>query len=120
MEKLVGDYQCSFRKNQSTVDKIFSIKIIMEKCYKFNIDIPQLFVDFKQAYDSIDKKLFSILKELGIHPETIRLVRLTLSKMSGRVRIQNGFSEEFEVKRGLRQGDMLLTSLFNLCLEYAI
>jgi hypothetical protein len=35
----------------------------MEKCYEYNINLHQLFIDYKQAYDSVNRsKLFVTMK----------------------------------------------------------
>jgi hypothetical protein len=39
MEDIVGNYQAGFRRNKSTTDQIFAMKQILEKCYKYDIDI---------------------------------------------------------------------------------
>jgi hypothetical protein len=46
---------CGFRKNRSTSDKIFTIRQMIEKHYEHNQDLNMLFVDFKRAFDSIDR-----------------------------------------------------------------
>jgi len=53
-ENANGKYQCGFRKNRSTSDQTFIIREMMEKHYEHNQDLCMLFVDFKQAYDSIE------------------------------------------------------------------
>ena len=49
--KSIGEYQCGFRRNRSTVDHIFSIRQILEKKWEYNKDVCQLFIDFEKAYD---------------------------------------------------------------------
>ena len=39
IETKLGDYQSGFRPNRCTIDNIFMIRQIIEKCYEYNIDI---------------------------------------------------------------------------------
>jgi hypothetical protein len=106
-EELLGDYQCGFRKSISTTDHIFALRNIMEKCYEYNITLHQLFIDYKQAYDSVNRnKLFVIMKEFGI-PTGVNLIQMTLPETKTKVKIQSDMSGEFTIGRGLRQGDVL-------------
>ena len=41
----IGDYQSGFRKEMSTTDQIFNLGTILEKFYKYNLDLPILFID---------------------------------------------------------------------------
>ena len=45
------------RQGRSTINQIFMLKTILEQCYEFNIDLHLLFIDFKKAYDNIDRKV---------------------------------------------------------------
>lgn len=58
IEKTVRNYQCRFRKGKSTTGHIFALKKIMSKYYGFGKDLHLVFVDYKQAYDSVDKEEF--------------------------------------------------------------
>ena len=121
MESTVGEYQGGFRVGRSTTDQLFSIRQILEKCKEYNIELHQLFVDFKAAYDSvIRRKLWRVMEELGIPDKLISLTKLTLIGSNGRVRIRNRYSDAFDIEEGLRQGDPLATLLFNLVLEAAV
>jgi hypothetical protein len=64
---IIGDHQCGFRRNRSTTDQIFYIREILEKQLDYNEAVHQLFVDFKEAYDSVRRKvLYNILIEFGV------------------------------------------------------
>lgn len=120
-ESIIGDYQCGFRSGRSTTDQIFTIRNIMEKCYEYNIPVHQLFVDYKEAYDSIERPyLFETLHVLGVPAKLVRLVEMTLKKTRGKISLAGAKSREFNVARGLRQGDALSCMLFNLTLERVI
>jgi hypothetical protein len=67
VNKVIGDHQCGFCHNRSTMDQIFYIRQILEKKWEYNGTVHQLFIDFKKAYDSIKGEvLYNILLEYGI------------------------------------------------------
>ena len=120
-ESIVGEYQCGFRVGRSTTDQLFNIRQILEKCKEYNVEIHQLFVDFKAAYDNVSRrKLWRVMEEFWIPNKLISLTKLTLSGATSRVRIRNKLSETFDIEEGLRQGAPLATLLFNLILEAAV
>jgi hypothetical protein len=94
---------------------------VLEKAYEFGIDLHLLFIDFKQTYDTVDRKyLFEGLKEFGIPKKLVNLIKMTLIGSNCRVKIQGQLSSNFKVKVGLRQGDALPTILFNIVSEKVI
>jgi hypothetical protein len=120
-ESNVGEYQGGFRVGRSTTDQLFSIRQILEKCKEYNVETHHLFVDFKAAYDSVNRrKLWRVMEEFGIPNKLISLAKLTLYGANSRVRIRNKLSDAFDVEEGLRQGDPLATLFFNLTLEAAV
>jgi hypothetical protein len=77
-EEILGDYKCGFRRDRSTTDQIFALKNILEKCYEYNITLHQLFIDFKQAYDSVTRNnLYSIMRQFQTPKKLISLVQMT-------------------------------------------
>src|SRR5215475_1633648 len=116
VEEILGDYQCGFRKGRSTTDQIFCLRTILEKTYEHKVDIHQLYIDYKQAYDTINRtELEEIMKEFGIPSKLVRLTKMTIENTNSKVRIQGKLTPSFETTIGLRQGDSLSTLLFNLC-----
>lgn len=80
-EKVVGRYQTDFRMDKSTVDQISTLRQILEKTQEHNIETHHIFVDFKAAYDTINrKKLFKAREELNIPSHLISLIKLTWKK----------------------------------------
>jgi sorting nexin-29 len=120
-ERALGEYQCGFRRGRSTIDQVFTIRNILEKCYEYNIPVHQLFVDYKTAYDSVDRPyLFETLKILGVPVKIVNLIKMTLQRTCSKVTLAGQKSREFDVGRGLRQGDTLSCMLFNLTLERVV
>jgi len=120
-ENLLGEYQCGFRKNRSTSDQIFIIRQMIEKHYEHNQDLHMLFVDFKQAFDSIDRyKLYQVMEDTKIPHKLIRLVKMTMKNTTARVKVANKLNNSFTFNAGVRQGDGLSTTLFILALHYGV
>ena len=93
--------------------------MILERACEYKVDIHQLYIDYKQAYDIINRaELVEIMKEFGIPMNLLRFVKMTLANTNSKVKkIQGKLSPSFETRIGLRQGDSLSTLLFNLCME---
>jgi hypothetical protein len=95
--------------------------MILEKACEYKVDIHQLYIDYKQAYGTINRaKLVEIMKEFGIPMKLVQLVKITLTNTNSKVKIHGKLSPSFEITTGLRQGDSLSTLLFNLCMEKII
>ena len=120
-ERIIGRYQCGFRKGKSTTNQIFTVSQIMEKTVEYQIGVHHLFIDFKSAYDSIyQEKLLYAMTEFGIPLKLIRLVQATMTNVQCSVQIQSRLSEPISITRGVRQGDALACLLFNIALEKVI
>ena len=65
--EIMGEYQCGFRRNRSTVDHIYSIRQILVKKWEYNKDVCQLFIDSEKTYDSIKREsLYDILIKFDV------------------------------------------------------
>jgi hypothetical protein len=85
------------------------------------VNVYQLYVDFKQAYGSIQrKKLYTIKYEFGITPRLVRLVRATMTRTEAQVKVWTDLMMTFKIEQVLKQGAGLAPMLFNLALEYVI
>ena len=114
LEHKIGEYQAGFRPNRSCPEQILNLKLILRHQKIYNKNIVCTFVDFKKAYDSVDcESLFQILKEQGLDPKTLALMKETLTNTKSKVKFMGELSEPFEIKTGVRQGDGLSPLLLN-------
>jgi sorting nexin-29 len=121
VNEIIGDHQCGFRHNRSTMDQIFYIRQTLEKKWEYNGTVHQLFIDFKKAYDSVRREvLYNILLEFGIPKKLFRLIKMCLYETYSKVRAGKLLSDKFPIQNGSKQGDALSPLLFNFTLEYAI
>ena len=120
-KEIIGDHECGFRSNRSTIDHIFCIRQILEKKWEYNEPVHQLFIDFKKAYNSVKREvLYKILIEFGIPRKLVSLIKMRLAETYSRIRVVKNVSDRFPIKNGLKQGNALSPILFNFALEYAI
>jgi hypothetical protein len=80
-EEIIGDHQCGFRRNRLTTDPIFCIRQILEKGWKHNEAVYQLFIYFEKAYVSVRREiLYNILIECGLPRKLVRLKKMCLTE----------------------------------------
>ena len=91
----------------------------MEKAREFQKNIYFCFFDYAKAFDCVDhKKLWKILKEMGILDHLIRLLRNLYAGQEATVRTGHGPTDWFQIGKGGGQGCILSPCLFNLYAEY--
>ena len=77
------------------------------------------FIDYANAFDCVDhKKLWKILKEMGITDHLTRLLRTLYAGQEATVRTGHGTTYWFQIGKGVCQGCILSPRLFNLYAEH--
>ena len=113
------DIQAGFRKGRGTRDQIANIRWIMEKARELPKSIYFCFIDYAKAFDCVDhNKLWKIIKEMGIPDHLNCLLRNLYAGQEATVRTGHGTTEWFQIGKGVCQGCVLLSCLFNLYAEY--
>ena len=68
--------QCGFRSNRGTVDMIFMLRQIFEKCREQNMGLYAAFVDLTKDFDTVSRDgLRKILARLGCTPKFLTILR---------------------------------------------
>ena len=102
------DVQAGFRKARGTRDQIANIHWILEKAREFQNNC---FTDYAKAFDCVDhNKMWKILKEMGI-PD--RLTCLLYTGQETTVRTGHETMDWYQIGKGVHQGCILSTYLFN-------
>jgi hypothetical protein len=72
---------------------------ILEKEWKYNETVHQLFIDFKKAYDSVRREvLYNILIEFGAPMKLVRFFKMCSNKTYSKVRIGKHLSYSFPIQ----------------------
>ena len=89
--------QAGFRKGRGTRDQIANICWIIEKAREFQKNIYFCFTDYVKAFDCVDhKKLWKILKEIGIPDHLTCLLRNLYAGQEATVRTRHGTTDWFK------------------------
>ena len=73
------------------------------------------FVDFKRAFDSVNRqKLWCVLKANGLKGNLLKVVKNMYESVKACVGINNECTDFFECSEGLRQGCLLSPILFSM------
>ena len=117
-EPILPESQCGFRKDRGTVDMIFALRQIQEKCIEQNTDLYVIFIDLKKAFDTVPRELlWKILAKYGVPSKFLNMIQLFYSNMEASVSISGLESPSFPVEVGVKQGDALAPVLFNLLIS---
>ena len=115
------DVQAGFRKGRGTRDQIANIFWIMGKAREFQKKIDFCFLDYAKAFDCVDhKKLWKILKEMGIPDHLTCLLRNLYAGQEATVRTGYGTTDWSQIGKGVHQGCILSPCSFNLYAEYTM
>ena len=114
----IDDSQFGFVPGRGTTDAIFVVRQLQEKYLAANKRLYMASVDLEKAFDRVPRKvIWWALRKLGVDEWIVRLVQGMYSNARSRVRVGEGYSEEFEVKVGVHQGSVLSPLLFIIVLE---
>ena len=114
MNHELPDVQAGFRKGRGITDQIANIQWIMEKARQFQKNIYFCFNDYAKAFDCVDhNKLWKILKEMGIPDHPTCLLRNLYAGQEATVRTGYGTTDWSQIEKGVRQGCISSTCLFN-------
>ena len=115
LNNFISPYQAGFRKGYSTFSQINILNNILEDKIQFNKEIHLIYIDFKKAYDSVEHwALKQILTYYKIPESIVNLIFNIHNKSKSFISLNIGDTEEFNLNRGIRQGDGIAPLLFIL------
>ena len=91
----------------------------IEKARELQKNVYFCFIDYAKAFDCVGQnKLWKILKEMGIPDHLTCLLRDLYAGQEAKVRIRHGTMDWFQIRKGVCQGCILSSCLFNFYSEY--
>jgi hypothetical protein len=113
--KALAKEQIGFKQNHRTTDHMLILRTIMEKYKKARKQLYVCFVDFRKAFDTVwHQGLLYKLINMGISSRFYNLIKNMYSRVSLSVQCGYHLTPEFPSNVGVRQGDNLSPTLFNI------
>ena len=112
-EQIYPESQCGFRANRSTIDMIFSLRQLQEKCREQRQPLFITFIDLTNAFDLVSRDgLFKILPKIGCPPKLLSIIRSFHEDMKGTVVFDGSTSAAVNIRSGVKQGCVLAPTFF--------
>ena len=113
------DVQAGFTNSSVSRDQIANICCIIKKAREFQRNIYFCFIDYAKAFDCVDhNKLCKILQETGTPDHLTCILRNLYAGQEATVRTGHGTTDWFQIRKGVCQGYILSSCLFNFYTEY--
>ena len=111
-----SDEQIGFRSGFRIEDAFLVFESIVEMSLEYNVDLWIISIDLRNTFDQIEHvALFDAMREHQVPEAYIHLIGALYSNQSGKV----DNSDHFEIRRGVKQGDVISALLFNCALDIA-
>ena len=121
LDPLLRPNQNGFRPGRTTTAHILGLRRLIEGVRSHNRKAIILYVDFKKAFDSIDRgKMFQILKAYGVPPRLLKAIIKMYEGTKAKVISPDGETDFFQILAGVLQGDTLAPYLFVIVLDYVM
>ena len=121
MDPILRKNQAGFRPGRSCAQQIHILRRIMEGFQDYQLPLTVTFIDFKKAFDSIDRRvMFAVLRHYGIPEAVVNAISTLYNNSKSAVMVDGNSSDPFEVSTGVLQGDVLAPFLFIVLVDYLL
>ena len=113
--------QNGFMRQRGWCDRIFTVKMALQKRHVHGLSTWGVFIDLVKAFDSVSREgRFIVLKKFGIPPKMLRLIIRVHSDLFVKVNIGDEdvcFDSSAGVKQGCTMGPLLFANYFQAANE---
>ncbi|XP_076038003.1 uncharacterized protein LOC143023369 [Oratosquilla oratoria] len=120
VEERFGEWQHGFRPQRSTVDIIFTLKMVLEKNREWNIDKFAIFIDMEKAFDKVPREeIWRALEhqEYDVPANLKRAIKSIYRKCENKVKLRGW---RYTLVPGQDREDLLSTYTLNIPSDGAV
>ncbi|XP_034620471.1 uncharacterized protein LOC117874448 [Trachemys scripta elegans] len=112
---LLPESQCGFKKGHGTIDMVFAAHQLQEKCQEQNSNLYMTSIDLTKAFDTVNcEGLRKIMAKFGCPEKFIAMIWQFHDGILARAMDDSESSEPFPVARVVKQGCVLVPTLFSM------
>ena len=110
--------QFGFMPDRGPTDAIFILRQIQEAYIRKHRNLYFAFANLEKAFGRVPRKfLWWALRKVGVPEWIVRVIQVMYQNARSQVRVNNLFSDVFDVQVGVHQGSVLSPLLFIIVLE---
>ena len=121
LDKVLGEEQCGFRKSRGYTDQLFVLRQIIEKALLYQVDLSLCFIDFRAAFDSVERdRMYETMRHYGLPVIIVKIIKNSYDGFKCRFKSEGVVGDTFDVRAGVRQCDVWSPFLFGLVINYVL
>ena len=121
VDTILRPNQAGFRKGRSCTQQVHILRRIIEGAKSKELPLFATFIDFKKAFDSINRNvMFAVLRHYGIPAKIVEGIRTLYNNSTSKVLVEGKLSNEFKTNTGVLQGDVLAPFIFIIVIDYVM
>ena len=118
IKEFVSWTQAGFIKGRSCANNLWMIRRVSERAIEFNVPVYCALVDYKGAFDALNRTTLGRVLGLFLSPNMVRRVLCLYFDARALVSVGGTNGPEFELLRGVRQGCPASPSFFTVALAF--
>ena len=118
VKEFVSWTQAGFIKGRSCANNLWILRRVAERSIEFNVPVYCALVDYKGAFDALNRTTLGRVLGLFLSPNMVRRVLCLYFDAKAMVSVGGSDGPEFELSRGVRQGCPASPSFFTVALAF--
>ena len=121
VDKVLREEKYGFRKGRGCVDHVFTLKVIIDKSLRCQTPLVLSFVEYEQAFDSVDRRASAKVLSLYSIPEKhIKVIFAIYEYNTAAVKVGNEVSNWFCIKSVIKQGCVLSPFIWIILMDFVL